>query len=98
MIFTSENIQSPKQVLNVFDIGYLGMEKDFPEQKSSIPNRKKRNLKLSSKEKKYNHKNPSIKRIVIEHTICKLKKYRIMSGVFRNRLRKYDKISDIVQV
>ena len=25
-----------------------------------------------------------------------MKKYRIMSDVFRNRLRKYDKVSDIV--
>jgi hypothetical protein len=33
---------------------------------------------------------------VIEHTICRLKKYRILADVFRNRLRKYDKVSDIV--
>ena len=32
----------PKQVVNVFDLGYLGVEKDFPGQLSSIPNRKKR--------------------------------------------------------
>ncbi len=37
------------------------------------------------------------KRIVIEHTIiCRLKKYRIINEVFRNKLRKYIKISDIV--
>jgi hypothetical protein len=32
----------------------------------------------------------------VEHTICRLKKYRIMSDIFRNRLRKYDRILDIV--
>ena len=32
----------------------------------------------------------------MEHTICRLKKYRIMSDIFRNKLRKYDKVSDIV--
>jgi hypothetical protein len=32
----------------------------------------------------------------VEHTICRLKKYRIMSDIFRNRLRKYDKVSYIV--
>ena len=85
----------PKQVVNVFDLGYLGVEKDFPEQISSLPNRKKRNQELSEEEKDYN-KNHSKKRIVIEHTICRLKKYRIMSDVFRNRLRKYNKVSDIV--
>jgi hypothetical protein len=34
----------PKDVVNVCDLGYLGVEKDFPEQLSSIPNRKKRNM------------------------------------------------------
>ena len=85
----------PKKVVNVFDLGYLGVETDFLEQLSSIPNRKKRNQELSQEEKEYNI-NHSKKRIVIEHTICRLKKYRIMSDVFRNKLRKYNRISDIV--
>jgi hypothetical protein len=85
----------PKDVLNVFDLGYLGVEKDFPEQLSVLPNRKKRNQELSQEEKEYN-KNHSRMRILIEHTICRLKKYRIMSDVFRNKLRKYNKVSDIV--
>ena len=86
---------TPKDVLNVFDLGYLGVEKDFPEQMSSIPIRKKRNRDLSHEEKEYN-KNHSKERIVIEHTICRVKKYRIMSDIFRNKLRKYNKVSDIV--
>jgi hypothetical protein len=84
-----------KHVVKTFDLGYLGVEKDFPEQISSSPYRKKRNLGLSLEEKEYN-KNHSKKRIVIEHTLCKLKKYGIMSDVFRNKLRKYNKVSDIV--
>jgi DDE superfamily endonuclease/Helix-turn-helix of DDE superfamily endonuclease len=86
---------TPKQVVNVFDLGYLGMEKDYPEQRSSLPNRKKRSLKLLQEEKEYNLQHAK-KRIVIEHTICRLKKYRILSDVFRNNLRKYNKVSDIV--
>ncbi len=58
----------------MFMIGYLGIEKDFPEQLSSIPNRKERNLDLYAEEKEYNNKNHSKKRIVMEHTICRLKK------------------------
>jgi len=85
----------PKQVVNVFDLGYLGVEKDFPQQLSTLPYRKKRKLQLSAEEKEYN-KMHSKKRIVIEHTICRLKKYRILSDIFRNNLRKYDRISDIV--
>ena len=79
----------------MFDPGYLGVEKDFPDLKSSLPNRKKRSQNLPHEEKEYNQ-NHSRERIVIEHTICRLKKYRIVSDVFRNRLRKYDKVSDIV--
>ncbi len=85
-----------KEVVNVYDLGYLGVEKDFPEQISSLPYKKRKNNELSSEEKEYN-KSHSIKRIVIKHTIiCRLKKYRIMSEIFRNRLRKYNRMSDIV--
>ncbi len=41
----------PKQVVNVVDLGYLGIEKDFPEQLSSLPDRKDRNHKLSKEQK-----------------------------------------------
>jgi hypothetical protein len=34
--------------------------------------------------------------IIIEHTICRLKKYRIQSEVFRYKLRRYNKVSDVV--
>jgi len=30
------------------------------------------------------------------HVICRLKKYRILADVFRNKLKKYNKVSDIV--
>ena len=63
---------------------------------SALPYKKKRNLELSEEEKEEYNKNHSKNRIVIEHTICRLKKYRIMSDVFRNKLRKHNKISDIV--
>ncbi len=88
-IYKENHPITPKEVVNVYDFGYLGVEKDFPEQRSYIPNRKKRNLELSQEEKEHN-KNHSIKRIGIEHTICRLKRYRILSDIFRNRLRKYN--------
>jgi hypothetical protein len=80
-IYKSNHLVTPKEVVNVFYLGYLDVEKDFPEQLSSVPNRKKRNQELSQEEKEYN-KIHSRKRIIIEHTICGLKKYRIMSDVF----------------
>jgi hypothetical protein len=95
-IYKKNHPVTPKEVINVFDLGYLGVERDFPDQESSIPSRKKRSQKeLAQEEKEYNQ-NHSRKRIVIEHTICRIKKYRIMGDIFRNRLRKYNGVSDIV--
>jgi hypothetical protein len=53
-IYKRNHPVTPKKVVNVFDLGYLGVEKDFSEQLSSIPKRKKRNLDLSQEEKEYN--------------------------------------------
>lgn len=94
-VYKKDHPVTPKQVVNVFDLGYLGIENDFPELLSSIPKKKKRNQDLSKEERYYN-KDHSKKRIVIEHTISRMKKYRIMSDVFRNKLIKHNKVSDIV--
>jgi len=76
-VYKKNHPVTPKQVVNVIDLGYLGVETDFPEQLSALPYKKKRNYELSAEEKEYN-KSYSKKRIVIEHTICRLKKYKIM--------------------
>lgn len=87
----------PKEVVvNVYVFGYPGIEKDFPEQISSLLYKKKRNLqKISIEEKEYN-KNHSKRRIVMDHTRCRIKKYRILADIFRNKLKKYTKVSYIV--
>jgi hypothetical protein len=94
-IYKKNHPVTPKQVVNVFDLGYLGVGKDYPEQLSSLPNKKKKNQELSAEEKECN-KSHSRKRMVIEHTICRTKKYRILADIFRNKLRKYNGVSDIV--
>jgi hypothetical protein len=94
-VYKKNHPKLPKDVLSMFDLGFLGVEKDFPEQLSSLPIKKEKNYELTEVQKEYNE-NHSAKRIVIEHAICRIKKYRIMNDVFRNRLRKYNKVSDIV--
>jgi DDE superfamily endonuclease len=96
-VYKNNHPVTPKQVVNVIDLGYFGVEKDFLEQLSALPYKKNRNQEelLHQEEKEYN-KNHSKKRIIVEHIICRLKKYRILADIFRNRLRKYDRISDIV--
>ncbi len=95
-IYKRNHPVTPKQVVSVFDLGYIGVGKDFPGQLSSLPSRKRRRKKDLSHEEKECNQNHSRKRIVIEHTICRMKNYRIMGDTFRNRLRNYDKVSDIV--
>jgi hypothetical protein len=61
-----------------------------------LPIKRKKNQTLTEVgEEKYN-KNHSKRRMIVEHTICRIKKYGILNDVFRNKLRKYDRISDIV--
>jgi hypothetical protein len=87
---------TPKHVVNVIDLGYLGVKKDYPDQLYALPCKKRCQGELSQEEKEYK-KIYSKKRIKVEHTICRLKKYRrIMSDIFKNKLRKYNKISDVV--
>ena len=80
----------------MYDLWYLGVEKDFPEQSSSHYRIKRRKIKELSQQEKAHNKIHSKKRIVIEHTICRLKRYRIQSEVFKNKLRKDYNASDIV--
>ena len=94
-IYKKNHPDLPKDVMSMYDLGFLGVEKDYQKQKSSLPIKKEKGCELTVQQKEYN-RNHSAKRIVIEHAICRIKKYRIMNDIFRNRLRKYDRISDIV--
>ncbi len=94
-VYKKNHPDLPKDVTSMFDLGFLGVEKDYPQQRSSLPIKKEKGCELTAEEKEYN-RNHSANRIVIEHAICRLKKYKIMKDVFRNRLRKYNKVSDIV--
>ena len=94
-IYKRNHPVTPSQVDNIVDLGYLGIEKDYPTIKSVLPIRKKKNTLLSNDDVRYN-KNHSRLRIIVEHTICKIKKFGIMGTKFRNRLRRYNNISDII--
>jgi len=73
----------------------LGVEKDFPKQISILPYKKKRGKELTDSQKEWNKIQSKI-RIKVEHTIAQIKKFRINHDVFRNKLCRYDMVSDIV--
>jgi hypothetical protein len=51
-IYKNNHSLTPKQVVNVVDLGYLGIEKDFPEQLSSIYLKEKRETWIYLQKKK----------------------------------------------
>ena len=95
-VYKDNHPNIPKDVTSMYDLGFFGVETDYSKQKSSLPIKRKKNQILTKKEEEEYNRNHSLRRIVVEHAICRLKKYRIMNDVFRNRLRKYDRISDMV--
>jgi hypothetical protein len=82
-IFKNKHPTTPPQVENILDLGYMGVKNDFPTVKSVLPFRKKRKSELSDEE-------------IVEHTVCRIKKFGIMGTKFRNKLGRYDHASDIV--
>ena len=95
-IFKNKPPLIPLQVENVFDLGYMGVQNDFPTVKYVLPFRKKRKKgELPDEEKKYNRKHSKL-RVIVEHTVSRIKKFGIMGTKFRNKLGRYDRASDIV--
>lgn len=72
------------------DKGYTGVKKEHPLLNFLIPFKRNRWKKeLSRSEKIYNTKLAK-KRVMVEHVLAKLKKYRILSDIFRNRVKDYN--------
>ena len=94
-VYKDDYPTTPKSVKNYYDLGYIGIEKDFPDIKAVLPIKKKRNIDLTEKEKLYNKRHRR-QRVIVEHTICRIKKFGIMGNKYRNRLKRYDTMSDIV--
>ena len=103
-LFKWRHPRLPDMVCLGLDSGYNGVQNDYPgfhavvPFKRRSPGRGKRGVKakeLSFEQKVFNHW-LSKERVVVEHTISRLKKFRVMAHVFRNRLRHYDVMTDIV--
>jgi len=85
----------PPDVEVGIDLGYLGIEKDYPDMKVKIPVKKPKGKELTKKQKRHNKKQRK-ERVIVEHTISRMKKYRIMGEEFRNKLIRYDRMTSIV--
>ena len=77
------------------DRGYPGAQKMYEAVEVLAPIKKKPGKKLTDAEKASNKVHSQI-RVYVEHAIRKVKTWRIMGDRYRNPLKKYDRINDVV--
>ena len=93
----------PSKVRSGLDLGYLGILDDYPNLNCVLPIKKNpgrgkvgvKAPELSGEQKAFNRELAS-ERVVVEHVNSWVKKFLIWGGEFRNRLKRYDIMTDIV--
>jgi len=94
----------PEEVVLGLDLGYQGILDDYPYLNCLLPFKRKslgcgkRGVKaqpLLELQRLFNRFLASAM-AVVEHANCRVKKFRIFCDEFRNRLRHYDTMTDIV--
>lgn len=79
----------PKKVKKHVDLGFKGIDKQFPGHVISMPKRKPRTRELTQFAKEQNRKKSAV-RVLAEHALAGVKRLRIVSDIFRNRKKDFD--------
>ena len=79
----------PPKIKKHMDLGFKGMQNQFPEHRVSMPKRKPRTKELSEFIKEQNKKKSSI-RVLVENALAGVKRLRITTDTFRNRKKNFD--------
>lgn len=79
----------PKQSRVFLDRGYTGVNKDFPAHNWQLPVKRNRWRKTLTRSEKVANRKLASKRVLVEHVISRIKKYAILSNIFRNKLTHY---------
>lgn len=79
----------PKKIKKHLDRGFQGFEKQYPGHYLSMPQRKPRTKELSPSIKKQNKRKSGL-RIIVEHAVWGIKRFRIIADVFRNKKKNAD--------
>lgn len=85
----------PKKVKKHLDKGFCGFKEQYPGHRVSIPQRKPRNKELSKKLKEQNKKKSS-ERMVVEHAVWGVKRFRILTDVLRNKIKGFDDLAMLI--
>jgi len=79
----------PITVRQRVDLGFKGYRKQYPNHCVSMPVRKPRTRELSQSVKEQNARKSRV-RVLVEHAIGGIKRFRITTDVFRNKLKDFD--------
>lgn len=71
------------------DLGFQGIEKDFPRLTVVMPKKKPKGQELSQKDKRRNKRMSSL-RVTVEHAIGGVKRFRTVPDVYRNLKEGFD--------
>jgi hypothetical protein len=81
----------PERTCQRLDLGYQGVVQKYPKHYAIIPIKKPKKNELTPLEKELNQLHSS-KRIIAEHVISRLKKFKICKNTFRGRIGNYNQI------
>ncbi len=79
----------PPEVKKHLDLGFKGYHKQYPDHVVSMPMRKPRTRELSKTVKERNKRKSSV-RVLVEHAIGGIKRLKIVSDVYRNKIKDFD--------
>nr|QNO53461.1 hypothetical protein HCHKDHBN_00032 [Methanosarcinales archaeon ANME-1 ERB6] len=85
----------PKSITLRLDLGFTGVEKDYPEATVMMPRKKPKGKELTDKEKAQN-KVISGFRVLVEHAIGGAKRFRITSDKFRNKKDEFNDVAMLI--
>ncbi len=81
-IFKRSNPKLPPNITRIMDLGYYGIENNYPDLNFILPYKRGKGGTLSDMQKMFNK------------TLARMKKFKIFSLRYRNRLRYYDMMRD----
>jgi DDE superfamily endonuclease/Helix-turn-helix of DDE superfamily endonuclease len=79
----------------VWDTGYVGMEKIYPEFEVAVPIKKPKGGTLTDEQKEFNRQVSKV-RIVVENTLCRVKTFRVLKDFFRNPDSSHGQLAGVV--
>jgi len=81
----------PIDIKKLFDKGYIKIQKLYPEHTIFIPVKRNRWKRTLTRSEKIKNTKLSKKRVKVEHTISRLKKYSILSQTYRSSEKDYNR-------